>query len=126
MTLKAIADELGTTTMTIYRRLERSGLTIKELRDDETGEITMDGVGIIASLFKNTTTTESNDAAQQLLTDVLNSNRTGATGSTDNTTAAQVAALTATVDGLNRLVEQLESERDELRRQLRTVRPSLS
>ncbi len=118
MTLRAIADELNTTTMTIYRRLEKAGINIKELRDEETNEITVEGAGIIASLFKNTTTTEDNEAAQQVITDVLNSNRTSVTSTTDGTTAAQVASLTAQVEGLERLVTQLEGERDRLQQQV--------
>ena len=117
MTLRAIADELHTTTMTIYRRLNRAGINIKELRADETSEITTEGAAIIASLFKNTTTTADNEAIQQVITDVLNSNKTDATSSTDSP-AAKIAALTATVEGLKATLAQVENERDRLRSQV--------
>lgn len=118
MTLKAIADELNVTTMTVYRRLSRAGIDIKALRAEGTNEITVEGAGIIASLFKNTTTTEDNEAAQQVIMDVLNSNRTSVTSTTDGATAAQVASLTAKAEGLERLVTQLEGERDRLQQQV--------
>ena len=132
MTLKAIADELNTTTMTIYRRLEKKSINIGELRDADTGEITPAGAAVIASLFKNTGTTDDNDRVKQIITDVLTGDAQGATGEaaqqtpgSSGTEAAQVAALTATVDGLRALVAQLEGERDELRRQLSQVTAAL-
>ena len=132
MTLKAIADELNTTTMTIYRRLEKKSINIGELRDADTGEITPAGAAVIASLFKNTGTTDDNDRVKQIITDVLTGDTQGATGEaaqqtpgSSGTEAAQVAALMATVDGLRALVAQLEGERDELRRQLSQVTAAL-
>ena len=132
MTLKAIADELNTTTMTIYRRLEKKSINIGELRDADTGEITPAGAAVIASLFKNTGTTDDNDRVKQIITDVLTGDAQAATGEaaqqtpgSSGTEAAQVAALMATVDGLRALVAQLEGERDELRRQLSQVTAAL-
>ena len=124
MTLKAIADELNVTTMTIYRRLSKAGIDIKELRDDG-GEITARGAGVIASLFQNIPTTADNEAAQHVITGVANSDATGVKDRPGGTEAAQVAALTATVEGLRALVAQLEGERDELRRQLAQVTAAL-
>ena len=115
MTLKAVADELNTTTMTIYRRLKKAGISIDELRDDETGELTTRGASVIASLYRNTGTTPAEQAAQQVITGVITDNATGATGeaapageANSGGEAAQVAALTATVEGLRALVKQLE------------------
>lgn len=132
MTLKAIAEELNTTTMTIYRRLEKNSIAIAELRDADTGEITPAGAAVIASLFKNTGTTEDNERVKQIITDVLTGDTQGATGeaaqqtpASSGTEAAQVAALMATVEGLRALVAQLEGERDELRRQLSQVTAAL-
>lgn len=125
MTLKAIADELNTTTMTIYRRLEKKSINIGELRDADTGEITPAGAAVIASLFKNTGTTDDNDRVKQIITDVLTGDAAQQTPGSSGTEAAQVAALMATVDGLRALVAQLEGERDELRRQLSQVTAAL-
>lgn len=128
MTLKAIADELNTTTVTIYRRLEREGLKIKDLRDPDTKELTPQGAATIAALYKNTGTTPDEQAIKQIITGVMTGDGTGDTDEQPRQTApeaAQVAALTATVDGLRALVSQLEGERNELRRQLAQVTAAL-
>ena len=128
MTLKAIADELNTTTMTIYRRLAKSGHNVQEIRDADTGEITTQGASLIASLFKNAPTSEQEIAIKQAITEVMTGNATGDNEQRDadrGAEAAQVAALSATVDGLRQLVAQIEGERDELRRQLAQVTAAL-
>lgn len=128
MTLKAIAEELNTTTMTIYRRLKKAGFDIRNIRDADTGEVTAEGASLIASLFKNTPTTDGEQAIKQVITDVITGDGTGKTGpqaADRGTEAAQVAVLEATVDGLRQLVAQLEGERDELRRQLAQVTAAL-
>lgn len=124
VTLRAIAEGLNTTTMTIYRKLTKAGINIKDLRDGGNGEITPQGAGIIASLYRNTTTTTDNEAAQQVITEVLTGGATGTTGTetpSRGAERAQVAALEARVEGLQALIAQLESERDELRKQLNQV-----
>lgn len=50
MTLRAIAAELGTTPVTVYRKLKARGIAIETLRD-ASGNITSEGASTIASLF---------------------------------------------------------------------------
>ena len=111
MTLTDLARELGTTTMTIYRRLKRNGVNIDDLRDSSTGELTNVGVSTIAALFDRTGVTPAQPAAQQSAT--LDTQQ-----DTTPTTQLDVAVLQAQLDGARALIEQLTGERDELRRQL--------
>ncbi len=118
MTLTALADQLNTTTMTIYRRLKRNGLTIDELRDTATGELTQVGVSTIAALFDATGGTSTEPAAEHGAT---SETEQGATGD-----ALAVAVLEAKLEGAAALIEQLTSERDELRRQLAAALAALA
>lgn len=121
MTLAELARQLNTTTMTIYRRLQKRGVTIKELRDADTGEITPAGASIIASMFSVTGTTQAEQAAAQTITGAVERNATGITGGD----AATVAVLRAQLEGRDAIIAQLRDERDELRRQLATVTAAL-
>lgn len=118
MTLTALAEQLNTTTMTIYRRLKRNGLTIDELRDATTGDLTPTGVSTIAALFDVTGGTETEQAAEPGGTAETEQ---GATGD-----ALAVAVLEAKLEGAAALIEQLTGERDELRRQLATALAALA
>lgn len=121
MTLAAMARQLNTTTMTIYRRLKRKGVDIASLRDDVSGELTPAGMSIIASLFdgQGATTLEQgagHDAEQVITGDA----EQGATLYT------QVCVLQARLDGAEALIEQLTNERDDLRRQLAAALAALA
>ena len=126
MTITGMAKQLNVSTMTIYRRCKKSGVVLDELRDANTGELTSAGVSVIASLFDTTTpqmalTGDATHAPQ-------GNNGTPQTASQGAAAAdmtAQVAALTATVDGLRGLVEQITGERDELRRQVAALTAAL-
>lgn len=105
MTLKALAEEMHVSVMTIYRRAGKAGVDIKGLRGPD-GDLTSEGVAVLASLFDTTTpgsTDTTEDAQHQYNTD-------------DNT--VEVARLTAEVDGLRRLVEVLEGQVADLRARL--------
>ena len=58
MTLAEIARQLNTSTMTVYRRLDKAGVKIADLRDADTGEITAEGVAVIGGLFTTTGATQ--------------------------------------------------------------------
>lgn len=105
MTLKALAEELHVSGMTIYRRAERAGVNIKELRGPD-GELTSEGVAVLASLFDSTTpgSTDSTGSASHQHNAEAN--------------AVDVARLTAECEGLRRLVETLQAEVTDLRSRL--------
>lgn len=107
MTLTALARELNTTQMTIYRKLKKNGVNIADLRDDATNELTSEGISVISALFD--TTTPSN---------AIEDSNTNATPNNSDVLQAQL-------DGAMALIEQLTGERDELRRQLATVTAAL-
>lgn len=77
MTIKGIADELGTTSVTIYRRLKRAGIQIATLRDDN-GDITQSGASTIANLFRE------RDADVQRAIDAGRADRSEAEGLIDD------------------------------------------
>jgi len=111
MTLKRLADELHVTPMTIYRRLAKHGHNISEYRDQETGEITSEGVHYIADLFSTTTSTA--DATD--VTEGVTHDGTSTQPGNIMDISIRLAAAEARVDGLLALVEQLQGERDTLR-----------
>lgn len=121
MTLAELAKQLDTTTMTIYRRLDKRGMKIKELRDIDTGEITAAGASIIASMFGKTNITDAEQETER--------NKTGDAEryATDTTAgdAASLDVLRAKLEGANALIEQLTNERDALRAQLATAAAAL-
>lgn len=108
MTLKQLAGELHTSTMSIYRRASRAGVRVQDLRGED-GELTSEGVALLASMFDSTTPTTE--------------------GATDSTTpaaheahtehnAVEVARLEAEVAALRRLADVLEAEVADLRQRL--------
>lgn len=121
MTLTAMARQLNTSPMTVYRRLKRAGVNIEELRDAGSGQLTAAGVSTIAALFDTTTpqTAITGDATQ-----IQHDDKRDATGVTQDAATA-AAVLQAKLDGANAIIEQLTSERDELRRQLDAVTAAL-
>ena len=104
MTLKALAEDLHVSVMTIYRRAKAAGVSMADLRGSD-GGLTAEGVSVLASLF-----------------DGVTGGTEGFTGGVTSIHHAdnmvEVARLTAEVDGLRRLVAALERERDDLRRRL--------
>ena len=110
MTLTEMAKQLNVSSMTIYRRLKKNGYEIGSMRDVSTGELTAAGVSVIASLFDATVPqqTATGDATRMQQ------------GATDNATVLQ-----AQLDGAMALIEQLTSERDDLRKQVAALTAAL-
>lgn len=122
MTLAAMARQLNTTTMTIYRRLKRNGVSIEELRDSNTGNLTPAGASIIASLFDEPAATAPEQPAQRDVTADTEQTATGQNGGS----WGECDVLRAQLDGARELIGQLTGERDELRRQLATAQAALA
>ena len=126
MTITGMAKQLNVSTMTVYRRCKKNGVAIDELRDANTGELTAAGVAAIASLFDTTTPqTALTGDATRTPQDNNSDAQTASQGASTADMAVQVAALTATVDGLRGMVEQLTGERDVLRRQVAALTAAL-
>lgn len=122
MTIAALAKQLNVSTMTIYRRCDKKGLKIKNLRDDKTGELTAEGVAAIASLFDAT-------APQNAITEDTTRTPQGANSVTQPAQQGPgpglVDVLQAKLDGLNALLEQVTAERDALRGQVAALTAAL-
>lgn len=111
MTLAEMARQLNTSTMTIYRRLDKAGLKIADLRDADTGEITAEGVAAIGGLFTTTGATGSATNAT-----------TGSTTRTQPTTQrdaqpseVEAAVLRVKLEATEAMLEAVTDERNRLR-----------
>ena len=109
MTIRAMAENLHTTPMTIYRKLKSAGIDVKTLRDATTGELTADGITLIGSMFDAVEpVTDATEAVTMRVTDAEHATEQ----------AIQIARLTAQVEGLTAQVELLKDERERLRHEL--------
>ena len=118
MTIKELADRLGVSSQSVYKRLKNHGVKLETLRDKATGEITADGLQVVARIFDLDTTGEQAqpEPAAEVESQV---------DSEVERLKKEVERLTAEVEKLNSLnstmvekVESLESERDYLRQTL--------
>lgn len=117
MTLAEMARQLNTSTMTIYRRLDKAGVRIADLRDADTGEITAEGVAVIGGLFTATGVTGST-------TNATNSGVTRTQPTTQHDaqpSEVEAAVLRERVQGLADKLATVEAERDRLREQVDTL-----
>lgn len=117
MTLAEVARQLNTTTMTVYRRLNRAGLKIADMRDADTGEITAEGVAVIGGLF--TTTGATQPATDTTTTSTTRTQHTTQHDAQPADVEAAVLrerckALEDTVQRLDAECERLRVERDKL------------
>lgn len=94
MTIDDFAKTVGVSMRTVYRRAEKAGTPIKDMRDAE-GRITPEGIAALASLFDDVkcdgTTQQEDDTVE-----------TAENGAGHDAVAVEVAALRATVEGLER------------------------
>lgn len=51
MTIKELADRLGVSSQSVYKRLKNHGVKLDTLRNKATGEITADGLQVVARVF---------------------------------------------------------------------------
>ena len=125
LTVVGIAKTLNVTPMTVYRRLQKNGVDIKDLRDNVTGELTAAGASIIASMVPNASVTTDEQGAPQDETGVSSLTATGNDDVLTGGNSTSAAVLQAKLDGANALIMQLTDERDELRRQLAAATAAL-
>lgn len=122
MKLTELARQLDTTPVTVYRRLKRAGIRIETLRDDNTGDLTPAGVQTIAALYDAPGPVAADqDGVSGHITDAYQSVSpdTCQGGSpVSGPDAVPAAVLAARLEGAQALIEQLQGERDDLRRQL--------
>ena len=110
MTLAEMARQLNTSTMTIYRRLDKAGLKIADMRDADTGEITAEGMAVIGGLFTTTGATTTTTT------------RTQPTTQHDaQPVEVEAAVLRERVQGLTDKLLAVEAERDRLLSQVATL-----
>lgn len=119
MTITAMAKQLDVSTMTIYRRCKKHGVKLDELRDGQNGELTSEGVAVIASLFDVT-------GPETALTGDVTQLQPDSNSVAQTASQGQLDVLQAKLDGATALIEQLTSERDELRRQLTAAQAALA
>lgn len=53
MTFTELSRELGVTPQAIYKRLQRASISLTEVKDEKTGELSVDGADRIRLLFRN-------------------------------------------------------------------------
>lgn len=112
MTITSLARDLNTTPMTIYRRLRKEGIEIKDLRGDGgKGDLSQYGVTVISALYDRS----RSDGA----TDDCNSDAT----LPDHDT--QHAVILAKLEAAEERCRMLEAERDRLLIQLQSVTDAL-
>lgn len=117
MTMRAIAEQLGVSIPTLYRKLKADGVNVSELRDEKTGKVTPAGAAVIADVFRGA---KDNKAIQ----DIINGGSQSVAGdmSTRDANATVEAAVCAVkleaaeaqIARLETEVEQLRGERDRL------------
>lgn len=117
MTMRAIAEKLGVSVPTLYRRLKAEGVNLAELKDEKTGKVTPAGAAVIADLFRGT----GDDAAIQ---DIISGDSQSVADETllqdagETVEAAvlrvKLEAAEMTIRRLETQIEQLQGERDRL------------
>lgn len=117
MTMRAIADELGISIPTLYRRLKAEGVNVADLRDEKTGKVTPAGAAVIADIFRGST---DNKAIQEIINGDSQSVASNTAGQDADATvraavcAAKLEAAEATITRLEDELTRLRDERDKL------------
>ena len=122
MTIKELADRLGVSSQSVYKRLKNHGVKLETLKDKATGEITAEGLQVVARVFNMDLTSE------QTQPETATETETRVESPVDSEVERlkkEVERLTTEVEKLNNLnstivekVQTLESERDYLRNAL--------
>lgn len=107
MTIRGLAKQLGKTPVTVYRRLNANGVNVETLRNEH-GDLTDEGVRLIASLF---------DGATALHEDAQSEYQSVSRETVHGDTSAQVeiAVLRERLKAAEDAIQALTAERDGLR-----------
>lgn len=128
MNIEALSKQLGTSYRTVYRRIERAGLSLDDLKDAD-GQLTAEGIQAISALFDNDSKRD-NDKRQEAvnsedmskakaLVNVKSKAAEKAIAEAEKRASAAEAEarrLSDQVDDLRRQVEDLRSDRDDWKR----------
>jgi len=117
MTVSEMAARLNVSKSTIYRRLKQNGVEIDDLRDAG-GQLTTDGMNMIAALFDATASDVSRD-------DAATSHAT-ASATRENDPALTIAVLEARLEAATDTITRLEADNDDLKRQLAAAMDALA
>ena len=122
MTIKELADRLGVSSQSVYKRLKNHGVKLETLKDKATGEITAEGLQVVARVFNLDLTSEQTQPETATETETMVESPVD---SEVERLKKEVERLTTEVEKLNNLnstivekVQTLESERDYLRNAL--------
>ena len=122
MTIKELADRLGVSSQSVYKRLKNHGVKLETLKDKATGEITAEGLQVVARVFNMDLTSEQTQPETAAETETRVESPVD---SEVERLKKEVERLTTEVEKLNNLnstmvekVQTLESERDYLRNAL--------
>lgn len=122
MTIKELADRLGVSSQSVYKRLKNHGVKLETLKDKATGEITAEGLQVVARVFNMDLTSEQTQPETATETETMVESPVD---SEVERLKKEVERLTTEVEKLNNLnstmvekVQTLESERDYLRNAL--------
>ena len=122
MTIKELADRLGVSSQSVYKRLKNHGVKLEALKDKTTGEITAEGLQVVARVFNMDLTSEQTQPETAAETETRVESPVD---SEVERLKKEVERLTTEVEKLNNLnstmvekVQTLESERDYLRNAL--------
>lgn len=117
MTMRVIADKLGVSIPTLYRRLKAAGVNVADLRDDKTGKVTPAGAAMIADVFRggedNTAIQGIIDGASQPVSDDTSQQHAGVTVA-EAVLRVKLEGAEATITRLETELNQLRDERDRL------------
>jgi len=112
VTVSSIAEKLGVSSMTIYRRLKRENINIDDLRDAHSGRLTPQGAATIASLFDADADNQQRGEQTTETTDEQPANVAQ---------AVELAVLRERIAALTDKLASVTDERDRLRLQVDTL-----
>lgn len=113
MTMRAIAEQLGVSIPTLYRKLKAEGVALSDLRDEKTGKVTPAGAAVIADVFRGSTDDET-------IQDVLNGDFQSVSVETSRRDDADTvnAVLRVKLEAAEDKLMMVTAERDRLREQV--------
>lgn len=94
MTIKEAAEHYGVSQQAIYQRLKKACVSLKTLKNPDTGELTPDGEAVINQLFNQRQSTDSTNLKEQF-----------------NELSKEVASLKAENEALKARVRDLEADK---------------